>query len=876
MDFYNKKIEEVYEELNCSVKGLSTAEANQRIRNYGENVLKEGKKTPPIVIFLNQFKSLLIWILIGAVVISLILGDIVESVVILVILFVMALIGFVMEYKAGKAIEALKKLSGLKAIALRDGERTSIDAHDLVPGDIIFLETGNKVPADARIIESTNLQVRESSLTGESTPVSKRTGMLNKAPLAERFNMVFSGTIITKGRAQAIVTETGMGTEIGHIAKLISETKTELTPLQEKLDRFAKYIAYFTIVISIVVFGTTVWRGGEIFAMLENAVALAVAAIPEGLPAVVAIALSIGIKRMVKRNALIRKLPSVETLGSTTIICTDKTGTLTRDQMTVRKIYVLGKEFDVTGEGYDLDGSFSARLNSDALKLLDIGVLCNDAELEKGGVIGDPTEGALIVSAAKAGIKKDTIQTKFKRTDEIPFDSKRKMMSTQHGTFMATKGAPDVLLKHCTRILVGGKERKITPKDVKTILEENDELAKQALRVLGFAYKKNKGKPKETELVFVGLQAMIDPPRKEVKKAIQTCKDAGVRVVMITGDHKITAEAIARELGLKGRAVTGDDIDKIKDLKKVIDDITVFARVSPEHKLRIVDALQHRASNVVAMTGDGVNDAPALKKADIGIAMGIAGTDVAREASTMILTDDNFASIVNSVEEGRSIYDNITKFVYYLLSSNVAEVLIIFLAVLIGLPPPLIAIHLLWVNLMTDMFPALALGVEPRDPDIMKRTPRPKRENILNKVSVVRLLITGLVITAGTLAVFMYSLLGSGWQFGTMPNIDEFYYRHALTVALTTLVMFEVFNAIVAKSDRRFFVQGLFNNMYLLGAIVLSIALQMTILYIEPLGQAFHVVPLSGMDWLIITAVSATILISDSLFKIAYRIVRKT
>jgi len=897
MKYYDKQLSAIYKDLKTSDKGLTDAEAVNRIGQYGYNELKEKKKKSPILMFLLQFNNFLIWILMVAIAISIILGDWIESIVIFIIVILNAVIGFVQEYKAEKAIDALKKLSGIRAEVLRKDKKI-IDSRELVPGDIIFVETGHKIPADARIIEEANLEVQESSLTGESTSVLKNVSVLKgELPVADRKNMIFSGTTVTKGRAKAIVVKTGMETQIGKVATLIDQTIDELTPLQKKLDKFAKQLGWLIILISILVFAVVVikeslitFTAGQlsyekeaVLEILKTAVSLAVAAIPEGLPAVVALALALGIQRMIKRHALIRKLPSVETLGETTVICTDKTGTLICDQMTVRKIFTLGNEISVSGQGYSKEGKYSKELGKDEKLLLEIGVHCNDAEINEKSMFGDPTEAALIVSAAKANIEKETVDKYYPRIDEIPFDSERKLMSTVHKKdnkkLMYTKGATSILLKICTKILANGKERAITKKDIDEINKENENLANQALRVLAFAYKPLTGKPTEKDLVFVGLQAMIDPPRSEVKTAIQICKDAGIRVVMITGDHKLTAVAIAKELGITGKAITGIEIDKIQDLSQIVEKIGVYARVSPEHKIRIVDALQKKGE-VTAMTGDGVNDAPALKKADIGIAMGISGTDVSREASKMILTDDNFASIVNAVEEGRAIYDNIKKFVFFLLSSNLAEVLIIFIAIIIGLKLPLVAIQILWINLLTDGAPALALGVEPTEKDIMKRKPRPPKEDIITKKMVIRLLIVGLTITVGTLGMFIWALMSKGWTWGAPLDVNGEIYIYALSISFTTLVVFELFNAFNSKSNvKNVFTSGLLHNKLLLGAIAVSAFLQILVLS-APFGNTFFndvfkTTWLGWGDWALIILVSSTVLIADSIFKFIYNLREK-
>ncbi len=875
--YHARKVDDIFREFSTSPTGLKSEEAEKRLKEYGPNELKEEKKLSPLKILLEQFNSFIVWILIAAVAISMFLGDYIEGAVIIIILIMNALIGFFQEYRAEKAIKALKKLAGLKAKVLRDGGRREISASMVVPGDIIFVETGDKIQADARLFEISNLEVSESSLTGESTPVAKDLALLEHAIVAEQKNMIFSGTIVTKGRGRAVVVRTGMKTEIGRIAEMIEETEEEETPLQKRLDQFGKFLGYLTIGICIAVFLATVWRGEDFLKMFETSVSLAVAAIPEGLPAVVTLSLALGVQRMIKRNALIRRLASVETLGSTTVICTDKTGTLTRDEMTVRKIYLLDNFIGVTGEGYSFDGKFSKPLTNDAKQLLQIGALCNDSSIKEKAAIGDPTEAALIVSAAKAGIEKEALEKKLPRVGEVPFDSERKMMSTLHKQeILCTKGAPDMLIKHCTRVLEKGKIVPITATHRKKILAANEKMAQGALRVLGMAYRPMKDVKKvteehEKELIFVGLQGMIDPPREEVKQAIQDCEKAGIKVVMITGDHRLTAMAIAHEIGIEGEALTGEELDSLQDFDSTVERIGIYARVSPGHKMKIVQALKKKG-HIVAMTGDGVNDAPAIKASDIGIAMGIKGTDVAKESSDMILTDDNFTSIKNAVEEGREIYDNIRKFIYYLLSSNLAEVLIIFAAILIGLKLPLVAIQLLWINLVTDGLPAIALGLEPTEKNVMARKPRPANEPVITKLMGARMLTTGLWITIGTLGVFVWALTSKGWHYGQNLTNSDPVYLYALTMTFTTLVFFELFNAINAKSEQESILNSrLFSNKWMLLAIASSVALQLLVIYLPPLDPVFDTVALSLKEMLIILTVAVSVVFVDELFKLFAR-----
>lgn len=803
---HHKPIDQIFKDLKTSAKGLSEAEAEERLKQYGLNEIKEGKKISAWEIFFGQFKSIVIWILIVATIISAFLGEYIDAIVILVIIVLIAVLGFVQEYRAERSIEALKKLASLKATVIRDTQKKEIDAKELVPGDAIVLETGDKIPADARLIEVFNLQTQEAALTGESQPIKKHSEVLpEKTAIADMKNMVFSGTIVVSGRAKAVVFKTGMQTEIGKIASMIQQVKPEPTPLQKKMNQLGKLLGKVTIGIAIIVFIAGiifhVYRDeGSIFdkefsvSMLLVAVSLAVAAIPEGLPAVVTIALAIGTQRMLKRNALVRRLPSVETLGSTTVICADKTGTLTVNEMTVKRLFVNGKIIDITGAGYETKGQFLCKNKQVAIDeielLLRVGALNNNAELKNSNLIGDPTEGSLIVSAAKAGLIKEELEIEYQRIDEIEFTSERKMMTTihkHHGEKVAyVKGAPEVVLKMCNYIYINGKTKKLTDEMRQEILEINKEFADSALRVLGFAYKTLVDTHPEKNLIFVGLQGMIDPPREEVKIAIEKCKKAGIKVVMITGDHEITAKAVAKEIGLEGKAIAGQQLDEIKNLDEIVEDIAIFARVNPEHKIKIVDALKKKG-HVVAMTGDGVNDAPALKKADIGIAMGITGTDVSKEASAMILTDDNFASIVNAVEEGRGVYDNIRKYIGFLLSGNIAEVAIIFLGILFGIPLPLTATQILLINLVTDGLPALALSVDPFEPNAMSRKPRKQDEPIYKGLNPF-LVYYPIAMTIVGLSVF-------SWFYFKKDNLIQ-----AQTATFLTISMFELYQALASRS----------------------------------------------------------------------------
>lgn len=864
--YYRRSVKELFAYFTSSEKGLSTDDAASRLARYGKNELKEEAGEPWWKILAGQFNSAVIWILLGAVVVSIIIGETIDAIVITVILLLNTVLGFAQEFKAEKAIEALKKMAGLKAVVIRNGLEEKIDASELVPGDIIVLETGEKLPADARLIEAINLECQEGALTGESMPVSKRMLEFDKdVSVADRKNMVHSSTIITRGHGKAIVCATGMKTQIGKIAHMLQNTEANETPLQKQLAKLGRWLGILTIIICGLVFLTNIIKqSGEFLELFFAAVALAVAAIPEGLPAVVTISLSLGVRRMIKRNVLVRHLPSVETLGCTTVICSDKTGTLTHNEMTVKKIFVNGKDVEVGGSGYRPEGGFSID-SSELDMILKIGALNNDAKLdrEKWSIIGDPTEGCLITSALKAGIDKEELDKKYLRIDEIPFDSQRKMMTTVHELngkkFAYVKGAADVLINKCDKIWMNGTIIQLNPKLKKQVTDKNNEYAKNAMRVLGFAFKELKKNDKketyEKELVFAGLQAMIDPPREEVKSAIAKCKKAGIKVVMITGDLKTTAQAIAKELGIEGNAIDGTELEMMSDekLASIVENISIYARVNPEHKVKIVTALKNKG-HVVAMTGDGVNDAPALKKADIGVAMGITGTDVAKEASEIILTDDNFNSIVNAVEEGRGIYDNIRKFVNYLLSCNMGEVLIIFIGSLLALPLPLIAVQLLWINLVTDGLPAIALGVDPVPSDAMERPPRKLKDKIMSRGMSLNIFSMGTLICISTLTMY-YVGLQQSVELGR-------------TMAFMTLVLLEIVRLQMIRSSYHI---GILSNKWLVGAVLLSLGLQLIVVY-TPLSFFFKTVTLGVAEWMyMLGALAAVFVIGSAVNRIIKR-----
>ncbi len=839
-EWYMLSAEEVMKKLLTQAEGLSAAEAAERLRKYGLNELKVKKKISPVRIFISQFTSVLIVILLLAGMISFLIGNVIDAAVILAIVLLNGIFGFVQDYNAEKAIEALKRMAPLKATVMRNGKETVIEAREIVPGDIILLESGTKIPADLRIIESAELEADESILTGESVPVKKNPNVIEKSMSAmHKANMLFTGTIVTRGRATAMAVCTGINTEIGKMAVTIHETAEARTPLQLKLDALGKALGFIAICACIFIFfiGIILMKLG-LLDMFIYSVSLAVAAVPEGMPAVVTLSLAIGVQKMARKKALVRKLPAVEALGSVDVICADKTGTITENRMTVRKLCFNGKTISVTGEGYGTKGDFLAgnkKLNPKELwPLLRIGLMCNDAKLRGDDIIGDPTEAALIVSAEKAGLK-----ASGKRMHEIPFDSFRKRMTIidENGTAFC-KGAPHVVLELCDRIYENGTVKKLTKKRRQEILGIDNKLAGEAMRVLAFAYREGSSKGNaEKNLIFAGMQAMIDPPRKEVRQAISQCRTAGIRVVMLTGDNKYTAKAIAEEIGIDaGTVITGDDISE-KSLYEIVETANVFARVTHEDKMKIMETLKHNG-HIVAMTGDGVNDATALKKADIGVAMGVRGTDVAKEASDIVLMDDNFATIVSAIKEGRTVYDNIKRFVFYLLSANTGEVLLVFLAFILGMPLPLLAIQLLWINLVTDGLPALSIGIDPSPKGIMERKPRDPKERILNRRVLKHILLLGTMLAFAVLAVFL-------------SEINDL--AKAQTMVFTSFVVLELIKLQHIRS-----IDGLkiTDNKYILLAIASSLLLQLAVIY-TPLAVFFRTVPLAIGDWLIIAAITA-------------------
>ncbi|HKZ45565.1 MAG TPA: HAD-IC family P-type ATPase, partial [archaeon] len=754
--WHTLRVEDVFSKLETSEIGLNRIDAKLRLEEYGPNTLTERRRIEPIKIFLRQFKSFLIIILIVAAAISAFFRSITESYIIISIVLINAVLGFAQEYKAEKAMEALKKMASPTSKVIRSGKQIEIPSRKLVPGDVIHLEEGDKVPADARLFKISSLKVDESSLTGESMPITKETRILRDAPLAERKNMVFLGTTVSYGNAYAVVANTGMQTEMGKIAKMIQVEEVEVTPLQKRLDQFGIWMGILVIILSCITFMLGVARKGDLLTMFMTSVVLAVSAVPEGLPAIVTATLALGMRKMTKFNAFVRKLSAVETLGCTTVICADKTGTMTTNEMTVRKIYCDDKTISISKIGFEPMGEFTSdeianpKEDEHVRLLLKIGLLCNDARLEyvddRWQVSGDPTEGALVVAAAKANMWMEKIKNDYSTIAELPFSSERKMMTTVHqsknGIFAYSKGAPETILEFCKHTYKDKKVKALREEEKEKILSATHKMASEGLRVIAFAFKemeKAEFTPEKVEenLIFAGLAGIIDPPREEVKESIRICKEAGINVVMITGDHKQTATSIARELGIiqdeYETVLTGNELNELTEekLEKIVENVKVYARVSPEHKVKILNALK-KNGHVVAMTGDGVNDAPALKNAHIGVAMGVKGTDVAKEASDIVLLDDNFSTIVKTVEEGRGIYDNIKKTVRFLLSINFDEMFVVVLAMLMYLPLPFLPIHILWINLVSDSLPALSLSIDTKEKEIMKRKPRNPKEHILS------------------------------------------------------------------------------------------------------------------------------------------------
>ena len=882
-EWHARTVSEALEALGSRASGLSEDEAREHLAAHGPNRLEGKKKKPAIVLFLKQFLSPLIYVLLGAAILSLALDHPMDAAVILAVLLLNAIIGFVQEQQAAKAMEALVAMTAPKTQVRRDATVMTIPVEEIVPGDIILLESGNRVPADARVIEEANLKVIEASLTGESTSVDKEVDPLpEETPVADRNNMVFMGTNVTHGRAAAVVVSTGMNTQIGAIATALRDVEEEPTPVEKSITTLSRYIVVLVLAVVAALVVVGYYRGLDLLDIVFLAVAAAVSAIPEGLPAVVTVVLAIGMRLMAKRNAIIRRLVAVETLGSATVICSDKTGTLTMNEMTVRRIYVDGRFVEVTGEGYVPEGKFesdgadvSVDDESTLGLLLRTGALCNESFLKKRGmnyeIVGDPTEAALVVAAAKAGIDKESLQHRLHRSCEIPFESEQQYMAVgyeeEKTARVYVKGSVERLLSFCDKVLHDGKESPLDDEAKAAILEATESLASDAMRVIALGFADFPSSPHKLKcnqfagnLTFLGLVGMADPPREEAKLAVKQCRDAGIRVIMITGDHRATADAIARQLDLpKGRTLDGTELQKIGDeeLAREIKDVSVFARIEPLHKLRIVAALKSQG-HVVAMTGDGVNDAPALKTANIGIAMGITGTDVAKESSDMILADDNFASVVAAVEEGRAIFQRLRSVVFFLLSTNLGELLALIVTVAVLGKAPLLAVQIIWVNLVTDTSSAIPLGLEPKSGDELKQPPRHPRVGLLYPGNLLRIAFLSAMMGAGVFLVF-------NWAQSHMP-VEE-----ARTLAFCTMVSFEWFRAFNARSDERTLISlGLFTNKVLIASISVAVLLQLAVVYL-PIGQAaFQTVPLRLEHWGIALGAAGALFLVEELRKLLF------
>lgn len=894
--WFTKTIDTVLDELRVNpVEGLTMEEAEARIVQYGENKLRGKKQKNLFSLFIAQLKDMLIYVLLGAAVITLIIGEFVDAFIILLVVILNAVIGVVQENKAEKAIEALQQMTTPRTLVRRGGEVKEIDSQLLVPGDIVILDAGRYIPADVRLLESANLQIEESALTGESVPSDKEANSLHtdpKTPIGDRSNMAFMSTLVTYGRGEGVVVGTAMETEMGKIAAILDEDLKELTPLQKRLEELGKTLGYIAIGICVVIFVIALLQKRDLFEMFLTAISLAVAAIPEGLPAIVAIVLALGVTRMSKINAIVKKLPAVETLGSVNIICSDKTGTLTQNKMTVVTSYTLhhlrdlpemktaGADQDGIPGGAIPDSDESLKAANDEYELIRSFVLCTDATYDHGEATGDPTEIALLVYGERFDMPKKQLTAEHPRVAEYPFDSDRKLMSTlnQYGDKyrVLTKGAIDQLLEISTKALVNGEVVHLTAEMKQQYLAASEEMSDQALRVLAVAYKETDQpiEPSEMEqdLTVIGFVGMIDPPRIEVKDSISEAKLAGITPVMITGDHKSTAVAIAQQLGIAQSAdqcMTGAEIDELSDeeFQREIQKYRIFARVSPEHKVKIVKAYKSHG-NIVSMTGDGVNDAPSLKNADIGVAMGITGTDVSKGASDMILTDDNFTTIVKAIREGRNIYNNIKKAVVFLLSCNLGEVVAILASVLFFWPIPLLPTQILWINLVTDTFPALALGVDPGDKDVMKKKPRPPQESFFAKGAGRRAIIGGVLIGTITLVAFYIGLREHGYEL-TSRDIPEDVLSYARTMAFVVLAASQLLYSLSMRNPSKTIWQvGLFSNKYLIGAIIIGFLLQFAVISIPFLADAFKLQYLGGADWGIVFLLALIPLFINELIKV--------
>ncbi|ANF36497.1 calcium-translocating P-type ATPase, SERCA-type [Bacillus velezensis] len=885
MKFHEMGQTDLLKATNTSIKqGLTEKEVKKRLEKHGPNELQEGKRTPAIAVFFAQFKDFMVLVLLAATLISGFLGEYVDAVAIMAIVFVNGVLGFFQERRAEKSLHALKELSTPYVSALRDGSWKKIQSKELVPGDIMKFSSGDRIGADVRIVEAKSLEIEESALTGESIPVVKQADKLRKpdVSLGDISNMAFMGTIVTRGSGVGVVVGTGMNTAMGKIADMLESAGSLSTPLQRRLEELGKILIIVALLLTVLVVAVGVLQGHELYSMFLAGVSLAVAAIPEGLPAIVTVALSIGVQRMIKQKSIVRKLPAVETLGCASVICSDKTGTLTQNKMTVTHMWSGGKTFKVSGIGYEPEGVFTRgerEIKPKDEKILEqmlvFGALCNTSEiaLKDGHYVldGDPTEGALLTAARKGGYSNDWLSGQYRVVAEFPFDSVRKMMTVivedkEKKQFVITKGAPDVLIDRSSHLMYDARSAPFSGEkkaETEAVLKE---LASQALRTIAIAYKPLKLGEKPTmeqaekNLTMLGLSGIIDPPRPEVRQAIKECREAGIKTVMITGDHVETAKAIAKDLRLlpkKGRVMDGKTLNELteKELIETVDDVYVFARVSPEHKLKIVKAFQENG-HVVAMTGDGVNDAPAIKQADIGVAMGVTGTDVAKEASSLILVDDNFATIKSAIKEGRNIYENIRKFVRYLLASNVGEILVMLFAMLLALPLPLVPIQILWVNLVTDGLPAMALGMDQPEGDLMRRKPRHPKEGVFARKLGWKVVSRGFLIGAATILAFIIVY---------HRNPENLPY--AQTVAFATLVLAQLIHVFDCRSETSVFSRNPFENIYLLGAIISSIFLMVIVIYYPPLQPIFKTVPITPGDWMLIIGMSGipTFLLAGSL-----------
>lgn len=876
MNWYELRAHDVEKKASTSVKaGLTEPEVNARLKQFGPNELQEAKRPSALVVFLAQFKDFMVLVLIGATVISALLGEIVDAVAIVAIVIINGVLGFFQERKAEKSLEALKELAAPQVTVLRNGKWMKIPSKGLVIGDVIKFASGDRIGADVRLVETSSLYIEESALTGESVPVQKKIEAIQGANIGigDQSNMAFMGTMVTRGSGVGVVTGTGMKTAMGQIANMLQNAEEAETPLQRRLEQLGKILIVIALALTALVVLVGVYQGNNVYHMFLAGVSLAVAAIPEGLPAIVTVALSLGVQRMIKKRSIVRKLPAVETLGCASVICSDKTGTMTQNKMMVTHLWSGGQMWNVSGQGYQPSGTFTRNnepvnvADTRALyQLLTFGTLCNNASVVKRKkeyiLDGDPTEGALVAAAMKAGITREGLKEQFQIVKEFPFDSARKMMSVvvrdRNGKqFVVTKGAPDVLLQVSRTILWSNKQQPMAALYKNETQQAIHSLGSQALRTIAIAYRPLKDgeivqseQDAESNLMFIGLQGMIDPPRPEVKQAVQECREAGIKTIMITGDHKITAMAIAKQLDILpdgGRAVEGSELANmtVEDLENIVESTYVFARVSPEHKLKIVKALQNRG-HIVAMTGDGVNDAPAIKASDIGVAMGITGTDVAKEASSLILLDDNFATIKSAIQEGRNIYENIRKFIRYLLASNVGEILVMLFAMVLALPLPLVPIQILWVNLVTDGLPAMALGLDSPEDDVMRRKPRHPKEGVFARGLGWKIISRGFLIGFVTLLAFIIT-------YNQNPNELQY----AQTVAFATLVLAQLIHVFDCRSEHSVFHRNPFGNVYLVGAVIISVLLMLVVIYYPPFQPIFDTLPIKPRDWLLIVGLSS-------------------